>query len=190
MPKLDPPTASSTVKLPLTFEDFQKMIADTNKPPVLTHYADPFPSQDNNTQLVPIQRNSGTSPSFSASDELETHGIFQNYRSSRRMSGDQDREARVSSYKELMNLMLSQTSEDKNFINVPPSHTKTEGPFRSNLESQVELKKTEDKLHLQWPPIKATQRVVDRTLGLHQHGQQPKTGSSSTLWLLPIVTNP
>ena len=48
------------------------------------------------------------------------------------------------------------------------------GLFCSNLESQAELKKTEDKLHLQWPPIKATQRVVDHTLGIYQHGQQPQ----------------
>ena len=84
--------------------------------------------------------------------------------------------------------MLSQTSEDKHLINIPPSRTK--GPFRSNLESQAELKKTEEKLHVQWPPIKVTQWVVDRTLGLYQHGQQPKAGLSSSSWPPSPVTNP
>ena len=86
--------------------------------------------------------------------------------------------------------MLSQTSEDKQLINVTPTCTKSEGPFCSNLESQAELTRTEEKLHLQWPPIKATQRVVDRTLGLYQHGQQPKAGSSSKPWPPNTVKNP
>ena len=189
MPNMDPPTVPSAVKHPLTLEDFQKIIEDSDKPPVLTHYGDPFPSHDNNSQLVPIERTSGTGPSLTASDELETHVIFRYYRSFLRMSGDQDREAQVSAYKELMSLMLSQASEDKHLINIPPSRTKTEGPFHSNLESQAELKKTEEKFHLQWPPIKATQRVVDRTLGLYQHGQQPKAGLSSATWPPPTVTN-
>ena len=33
MPNLDPPTVPSTVKHPLTLEDFQKIIEDSNKPP-------------------------------------------------------------------------------------------------------------------------------------------------------------
>ena len=161
-----------------------------NKPPVLTHYADPIPpSQEANSQLVPVQHTSDTSESVFTSDDPETHSIFQNYRSFHKMSGDQDREARVSSYRDLMNLMLSQTSEDKQLINVTPSCTKLEGQFLSNLESQAELKRTEEKLHLQWPPFKATQRVVDRTLGLYQHEQQPKAGSSSTP-CPPTVKNP
>ena len=73
--------------------------------------------------------------------------------------------------------------------NVPPPRTKTEGPFRSNLEPQAEHQKTEEKLHQQWPPIKATQRDVDRTWGLYQHGQQPKAGPSSSSWPPPTVTN-
>ena len=86
--------------------------------------------------------------------------------------------------------MLWQTSEDKQLINVTHSRTKSEGPFHSNLESQAELKRTEEKLHLQWPPIKGTQRVVDPTLGLYQHGQQPKADSSSKPWLPPTVKKP
>ena len=39
------------------------------------------------------------------------------------------------------------------------------------------------------PLIKETQRVVKRTLGLYQHGQQPKAGSSSYQWS-PTVENP
>ena len=134
IPTLEKQTAPSKDKLPLTLEDLQKLIEDTNKPQFLTHYADPIlPLQYTSTQLVSVLRVSSTSPSLSTSDELETHGIFQNYRSFHRMSGDQDREARASSYRELINLMLFQTSEDTQLINVPPSRAKTEGPFRSNL---------------------------------------------------------
>ena len=86
--------------------------------------------------------------------------------------------------------MLSQTSEDKHLINVTAVRPKTDGPFRSNLEAQPELKKKQEKLHLQWPPIKETQCVVDRTMGLYQHGQEPKAGSSSYQWLPPTVENP
>ena len=88
-----------------------------------------------------------------------------------------------------MNLILSQT-EDKQLINVSAARPKSDGPFHSNLEKQPELKKKQDKLHLQWPPIKETQQVVNRTLGLYQHGQQHKAGSSSSQWPPPTVENP
>ena len=88
-----------------------------------------------------------------------------------------------------MNLILSQT-EDKQLINVSAARPKSDGPFHSNLEKQPELKKKQDKLHLRWPPIKETQRVVNRTLGLYQHGQQHKAGSSSSQWPPPTVENP
>ena len=68
--------------------------------------------------------------------------------------------------------MLSQTSGDKHLINVTAARPKNDGPFCSNLEAKSEL-------HQQWPPIKETQRVVNRTLGLYQHGQQPKASSQS-----------
>ena len=67
------------------------------------------------------------------------------------------------------------------------AQAKVKGPFRSNLEAQRELKKKQEKLHLQWPPIQATKRVVDRTLGLYQQGQQPKAGSLSSQWPPPTV---
>ena len=86
--------------------------------------------------------------------------------------------------------MLSQTYEDKQLINVTAARPKANGPFRSNLEAQPELKKKQEKLHLQWPPIKENQCVVDRTLGPYQHGQQPKAGSSSSQWPPPTVQNP
>ena len=124
-------------------------------------------------------------------DELDTHdGLFKNYKSFHRLSGNQDPEARTSAYHELINLMLSQTSENKQLINVMAARPKTDGPFRSNLETQPELKKKQEKLHLQWPPIKETHRVVNRTLGLYQHGQQPKSGSLSYQWPPPTVDNP
>ena len=73
---------------------------------------------------------------------------------------------------------------------ITPACTKLEGPSQSDLESQAELKKTEEELHLQWLPIKTTQRVVDQTLCIYQHGQQPKTGSSSKPCPPPTVKNP
>ena len=86
--------------------------------------------------------------------------------------------------------MLSQTSEDKQLINIIAARAKTDGPFRSKLEAQPEIKKKQEKLHLQWPPIQETKRVADRILGLYQHGQQPKAGSSSSQWPPPTVKNP
>ena len=86
--------------------------------------------------------------------------------------------------------MLSQTSGDKHLINVTAARPKNDGPFRSNLETKSELKKKQDKLHQQCPPIKETQHVVNRTLGLYQHGQQPKAGSQSYQWPPPAVENP
>ena len=124
-------------------------------------------------------------------DELDTHdGLFKNYKSFHVLSGDQDCKARTSAYHELINLMLSQMLEDKHLINVTAARTKTDGPFHSNLEAQPELKKKQEKLHLQWPHIKETQWVVNRTLGFYQHGQQPKAGSSSYQWPPPTVENP
>ena len=86
--------------------------------------------------------------------------------------------------------MLSQTSGDKHLINVTAARPKNDGPFCSKLEAKSELKKKQDKLHQQWPPIKETQRVVNRTLGLYQHGQQPKASSQSYQWPPPAVENP
>ena len=152
--------------------------------PALSHYADPFPTSDvTNSQLVPYVKDAAKSKIVSDSDELNTHdGLFQNYQSFHRLSGDQDREAPTSAYHELMNLMLSQTTKDKHLINVSTSRPKAEGPFHSQLDKQ-------DKLHLQWPPIKGTQWVVNRTLGLYQNGQQPKAGSSYQ-WPPPTMENP
>ena len=124
-------------------------------------------------------------------DELDTHdSLFHNYQSFYRLSGDQDREARTSAYHEQINLMLSQTTEDKELINVSAARPKSDGPFYSNLETQPVLKKKQDKQHLQWPPIKETQWVVNRTLELYQYEQQPKAGSSSNQWPPPTVENP
>ena len=70
--------------------------------------------------------------------------------------------------------MLVQTEEDKVLIQLPPSQTRSTGLYKSNPESKAELKRTEEKLHIQWPVIKASKSAVDWTLGLYQHGQQPK----------------
>ena len=86
------------VPLPLrTFRSSSKILINPQSWPII-------PTQDNNSQLVPIQHTSSTGPPLAVSDELETHGFFQNYRSFHRMSGDPDREARVSAYKDLMTL--------------------------------------------------------------------------------------
>ena len=141
-------------------------------------------------QLVPYVKDSAKSTIVSEADELNTFdGLFQNYTSFHSLSGEQDKEAHTSAYHELMNLMLSQTTEDKQLINVSSSHPKSEGSFHSHLERESEFKKKHDKLHLQWPPIIETKRVIDRTLGLYQHGPQPKAGSTSTPWP-PLAENP
>ena len=156
----------------------QEISDDLLCPPALSHYADRYPATDpTNNQLVAYNKDAAKATSARDGDELDIHdGLFKNYKSFHRLSGDQDLEARTSAYQELINLMLSQTSEDKHLINVTAVRPKTDGPFRSNLEVQPELKKKQEKLHLQWLPIKETQRVVNRTLGLYQHGQQPKAG--------------
>ena len=170
----------------------KKLFDDLLCAPALSHYADPYPAMDEtNTQLVPYNKDAAKATSACDGDELDTHdGLFKNYKSLHRLSGDQDCEARTSAYHELINLMLSQTSQDKHLINVTAARPKTDGPFCSNLEAQPELKMKQEKLNLQWPPIKETQHVVDRTLGLYQHGQQPKAGSSSYQWPPPTVENP
>ena len=113
-------------------------------------------------------------------DDLDTYdGLLKNYKSFHCLPGDQDRD-----------VMLSQSFVDKQLINVSAARPKADGPFSSNLKGQPELKKKKEKLHLQWPLIKETQRVVDRTLGLYQHGQQPKAGSPSPQWPPPTVQNP
>ena len=101
------------------------------------------------------------------SDELDTHGVpFQNYQSFHRLSGDQDREVQSSVYHDLMNLMLSQTTEDNQLINVSASCTKADGPFHSNLEKSLQLRSRT--IYTYSGPFKETQRVVNRTLGLYQ----------------------
>ena len=175
----------------MSAEAVRKLFPDLVNPPTLSHYADPFPNTDmTNTQLVPYVKDSAKPKTVSDTDELDTqNGLFQKYQLFHLLSGDQDREAHTSAYHELMNLMLSQTTKDKQLINVSATRPKSECPFHSNLEKLHELKK-QDKLHLQWPPIKETQRVISRTLGLDQHGQQPQTGSSSSQWPPPTVENP
>ena len=144
-----------------------------------------------NNQLVPYNKDAAKAMTARDGDELDIHDVLlKNYKSFSRLSGDQDREARTSAYHEVINLMLSQTSEDKHLINVSAARPKTDGPFHINLEVQPEFNKKQEKLHLQWPPIKETQRVVNRTLGLYQHWQQPKAGCFSYQWPPPTVENP
>ena len=72
----------------------QKLFADLAAPPALSHYADPIPDSTATTQLVPYVRQSTTSSSsVQHSKPLETHGIFRNYQSFHRLSGDNEKEA-------------------------------------------------------------------------------------------------
>ena len=171
-------------------EAVRKLFADLVCPPVLSHYADPFSDVAvTNNQLVPYTKASAQSMIVSETNELNTHdGLFQNYASFHSLSGEQDRKART--YHDLTNLMLSQTTEDKQLINVSSSRPKAVGSFHSHLERKSEFKKKQDKLHLRWPPIKETSWVINRTLGLYQHGPQPKAGTASSTWPPPTVENP
>ena len=84
--------------------------------------------------------------------------------------------------------MLSQTSW-VSLINVSSSRPKTYDPFPSGLAVSEELKKKQEKIHLQWPPQKDHDRVIKRTLALYQHGPLPKSGTADK-WPPPPVRNP
>ena len=75
-----------------------------------SHYADTVPSPQEEApklQLVLFQQPAAEDKTVLVSDDLETFDKFVNHRSFHRLSGDQDREARVSAYQDLMNLMLA-----------------------------------------------------------------------------------
>ena len=151
---LDADQNSSADDSQLSVEAVKKLFDNLLCPPALSHYADPYPAMySTNIQLVPHNKDADKAMSPRDGDELDTHdGLFKKYKSFHRLSGDQDREARTSTYHELINLMLSRTSEDKHMINVTAARPQTDGPFCRNLEAQPELKKKQDQLHLQWPP--------------------------------------
>ena len=135
-------------------------------PPELSHYADPIPASASNKQLVPYVRPSASSSaSLQNSEPLETHGLFQNYQSFHRLSGDSEKEACTAAYHDLTNLMLSQT-EEPSLINVSSARPKTEDPFPCGAISSNEMKKKHERLLLQWPPQSSHTKVIDRTLGL------------------------
>ena len=125
----------------LTVEAVKKLFEDLLHLPELSHYADPYPAADQaNDQLVPHNKDTAEGKTVLETNDLDTHDGLENYKSFHRLSGEQDRDARTSTYCELINLMLSQTSEDKQLI-VAAARAKADGPFRSNLEAQPELKK-------------------------------------------------
>ena len=118
------PEQSNTVDdSQLSAEKVQKLFADLLDPPALSHYADPLPDSTPSNQLVPYDRTSSSSAALRVSniEPLDTHGLFQNYQSFYRLSGDQDKEACTAAYHDLTNLMLSQTSEEASLINVSSS---------------------------------------------------------------------
>ena len=129
---------------------------------------------------------SSAAPRVNNIEPLKTYGLFQNYQSFHRLSGDQDKEACTTAYHDLTNLMLSQTPEEVSLINVSFSRPKPEGPYSSFLAATDELKKKQDKIHLQWPPLKIRNKVIQRTLSLYQHGLnqvryfQPMASSSGS----------
>ena len=167
----------------------QKLFADLAAPPALSHYADPIPDNTANKQLVPYVRQSTTSSSsVKNSEPLETHGLFKNYQSFHWLSGDNEKEARSAAYHDLTTLMLSQTDEPQ-LINVLSTRPKTEEPFPHSAVSSNEVKKKNEKMILQWPPQSSHTKVIDRTLGLYQHGPPPKAGTNEK-WPPPTVKNP
>ena len=50
-------------------------------------------------------------------------------------------------------------------------------------------RRAQDKIHLQRPPLKTHNKIIQRTLSLYQHGPQPKSGTSDQ-WPPPPVRNP
>ena len=84
--------------------------------------------------------------------------------------------------------MLSQTEESP-LINVSSARPKTDEPFPCGAISSNEMKKKHWKLLLQWPPQSLHKKVIDRTLGLYQHGPPPKAGTADK-WPPPTVKNP
>ena len=167
----------------------QKLFADLAAPPALSHYADPIPDNTAHKQLVPYVRQSTTSSSsVKNSEPLETHGLFKNYLSFHRLSGDNEKEARTAAYHDLTTLMLSQTDEPQ-LINVSSTRPKTEDPFPHSAFSSNEAKKKNEKMILQWPPQNSHSKVISRTLGLYQHGPPPKAGTNEK-WPPPTVKNP
>ena len=173
----------------LSAEKVQKLFDDLITPPALSHYADPIPDNASDKQLVPYVRTStSTASNLGNSEPLETHGLFQNYQSCHRLSGDTEKEACTAAYHDLTNFMLSQTEESP-LINVSSSRPKTDEPFPCDFISSNELKKKHDKLHLQWPSQTTHKKVIDRTLALYQHGPPPKAGTSDK-WPPPPVKNP
>ena len=173
----------------LSAEKVQKLFADLIPPPALSHYADPIPDSASNKQLVPyVHTPTSTASNLQNSEPLETHGLFQNYQSFHRLSGDTEKEACTAAYHDLTNLMLSQTEESP-LINVSSSRPKTEEPFPCGAISSNEMKKKHEKLHLQWPPQDVHKKVINRTLGLYQHGPPPKAGTADK-WPPPTVQNP
>ena len=184
-PEQSPPVDGSQ----LSAEKVQKLFADLINPPALSHYADPLPDSAPNTQLVPYVRTySTTVPTVGNDEPLETHGLFQNYQSFHRLSGDTEKEACTAAYHDLTNLMLSQT-EEPSLINVSSSRPKTDDPFPCGLTTSNKMKKKQEKLHLQWPPQSDHHKVVNRTLALYQHGPPPKSGTVD-IWPPPPVRNP
>ena len=167
----------------------QKLFADLAAPPALSHYADPIPDSTATTQLVPYVRQSTTSSSsVKHSEPLETHGLFRNYQSFHRLSGDNEKEARTAAYYDLTSLMIYQTDEPP-LINVSSARPKMEDPFPHGAVSSNEMKKKSEKMILQWPPQSSHSKVIDRTLGLYQHGPPPKAGTNEK-WPPPTVKNP
>ena len=184
-PEQSPPVDGSQ----LSTEKVQKLFADLIAPPALSHYADPIPDSAPNTRLVPYVRTSAsTATTANNSEPLDTHGLFQNYQSFHRLSGDTEKEACTAAYHDLTNLMLSQT-EEPSLINVSSSRPKTDDPFPCGLTGSNEMKQKHEKLHLQWPPQSDHHKVINRTLALYQHGPPPKSGTADK-WPPPPVQNP
>ena len=114
------------------------MFDDLLHSPELSHYTDSYPAADQaNNQLVPYNKDTAEGKTVLATNDFDTHdGLFKNFKSFHRLCGEQGRDARTSAYRELINLIISQISEDKQLITVTAAWAKADGPFRSKLEAQ------------------------------------------------------
>ena len=148
----EPGESASVDDADLSAAKVQKLFADLIPPPELSHYGDPIPDSASNKQLVPyVHPSEWSSASLQNSEPLETHGLFQNYQSFHRLSGDSEKEACTAAYHDLTNIMLSQT-EEPSLINVSSARPKTDDPFLCGAISSNEMKKKHEQLLLQWPP--------------------------------------
>ena len=178
----DADQSSSSNDNAMLAEAVRKLVTELVCPPALSYYADPFPDAlVTNNQLVPYVKDAARYTIVYETDELNTHDcLFQNYASSHSLSVNKtERLVRQRTMISWTVYYHKQRTSNWSMCFLPVLSPR-------DLFTVI----WKDKLHLQWPPIKETKRVIDRSLGLYQHGLQPKAGSTSATWPPPTVENP